>query len=53
MEGLIGLIILGWAILFIIRHPIISFIIIFKLAFLLILGFGALITLYWFLLTSY
>ena len=53
MEGLIGLLILGWCVWFVIRHPIKSLTIIFKVGFLLILGTGAYLTLYWFLFTSY
>ena len=51
MEGLIGLIILGWGIWYFVRHPLRSLSLFFKVAFLLILGFGGFLVLYYFALT--
>jgi len=53
MEGLIGLLVLGWCIWFAIRHPLRSLNFIFKILFLLMLGLGGFLTIYWFLLTSF
>ena len=51
MEGLIGLLILGWCVWMILRHPLKSLSLIFKVGFLLVLGFGAFLVLWWVLLT--
>ena len=51
MEGIIGLLILGWCVWMILRHPLKSLSLIFKVGFLLVLGFGAFLVLYWVLLT--
>ena len=51
MEGLIGLLILGWCVWMIVRHPLKSLSFVFKVGFLLILGLGAFLVLWWFLLT--
>jgi hypothetical protein len=41
MEGFIALLILGWCIWMLFRHPLKSMSFVFKIGFLLILGFGA------------
>ena len=51
MEGLIGLLVLGWCLWTIIRHPLKSLSFIFKIGFLLMLGFGVFLVLYYFALT--
>jgi|TARA_Y100000294_G_scaffold150085_1_gene147235 hypothetical protein len=51
MEGIIGLLILGFCVWMILRHPLKSLSLIFKVGFLLVLGFGAFLVLYWVLLT--
>jgi len=51
MEGLIGLLILGWCVWMILRHPLKSLSFLFKIGFLLVLGFGAVLVLWWVLLT--
>ena len=48
MEGLIGLLILGWCCWKLIRHPFW----IFKIGFLLVLGFGGFLVFYYFALTT-
>ena len=52
MEGLIGLLILGWCVWMILRHPLKSLSFLFKVGFLLVLGFGAFLVIWWFLFTS-
>ena len=52
MEGIIGLLILGWCVWMFLRHPLKSLSFILKIGFLLVLGFGAFLVLYWFLLTN-
>ena len=51
MEGLLGLLILGFCVWMLIRHPIKSLTLIAKIGFLLALGFGAFLVLWWVLLT--
>ncbi len=51
MEGLIGLLILGFCVWMILRHPLKSLSFLFKIGFLLILGFGGFLVLWWFLLS--
>ena len=51
MEGLIGLIIIGWCVWMLLRHPLKSLSFLFKIGFLLVLGFGAFLVLWWVLLT--
>tara|TARA_B100001013_G_C24559939_1_gene422079 strand:- start:207 stop:365 length:159 start_codon:yes stop_codon:yes gene_type:complete len=51
MEGIIGLVIIGWCVWFIIRHPLKTLSLLLKLGFLSILGFGVFLALYWFSLT--
>jgi hypothetical protein len=42
MEGLIIILILGWCVWMLIRHPLKSLSLVFKIGFLLVLGIGAL-----------
>jgi hypothetical protein len=51
MEGLVGLIILGFCVWMIVRHPLRSLSILFKIGFLLVLGLGAFLVLWGVLLT--
>jgi len=51
MVGLIGLIILGWCVWMLIRHPIKSISFVAKIGFLLMLGFGAVLVLFWILMS--
>jgi hypothetical protein len=51
MEGLIGLLILGFCVWMLLRHRLKSLSLIFKVGFLLVLGFGAFLVLYYFALT--
>jgi len=51
MVGLIGLLILGFCVWMIVRHPLRSLSFVFKVGFLLILGLGAFLFLWWVLLT--
>ena len=51
MEGFIGLLVLGWCLWMIIRHPLKSLSLIFKIGFLLMLGFGVFLVLYYIVLT--
>jgi len=51
MVGLIGLLILGFCVWMIVRHPLRSLSFVFKVGFLLILGLGAFLVLWWVLLT--
>jgi len=51
MEGFIGLLILGWCVWMLIRHPIKSISFLAKIGFLLMLGLGAFLVLWWVLLT--
>ena len=51
MEALAGLLILGWCCWMFIRHPLKSLSFIFKIGFLLTLGFGVFLVLYYFALT--
>ena len=41
MEGLIGILILGWCVWMLMRHPLKSLSFVFKVGFLLVLGTGA------------
>ena len=50
MEGLIGILIIGWLILMIIRHPLKSLSFIFKIGIMFILGIGAFLGLYYFMM---
>ena len=52
MEGIIGLLILGWCLWMLLRHPLKSLSFILKIVFLLILGFGAYLALYGLLLIA-
>ena len=52
MEGLIGILILGFLVWLIIRHPIKSVGWVLKIGFLLILGFGAFLVLFWFMMSG-
>ena len=52
MEGLIGLLVLGFCVWMLLRHPLKSLSIIFKIWFLLVLGFGGFLVLYYFALTT-
>jgi hypothetical protein len=52
MEGLIGLLILGFCVWMLLRHPLKSLSFLFKVGFLLVLGFGAFLVLFWFMMTS-
>lgn len=51
MEGLIGLLIIGFCVWMLIRHPIKSLSFIVKIGFLLTLGFGAFLVLLWVILS--
>ena len=51
MEGLLGLLILGFCVWMILRHPLKSLSFLFKVGFLLILGFGGFLVLYGVLLS--
>jgi hypothetical protein len=51
MEGFVGLLILGWCVWMILRHPLKSLSFLFKIGFLLLLGFGAFLVIWWFVLT--
>ena len=51
MEGLLGLLVLGFCVWMIIRHPIKSLSFISKILFLLALGFGAFLLLFWVMMT--
>jgi hypothetical protein len=51
MEGLLGLLVLGFCVWMIIRHPIKSLSFISKILFLLSLGFGAFLVLFWVMMT--
>jgi len=51
LEGLIGLLILGFCIRMILRHPLKSLLFLFKGGFLLVLGLGAFLVIWWVLLT--
>jgi hypothetical protein len=51
MEGFVGLLILGWCVWMILRHPLKSLSFLFKVGFLLVLGFGAFLVIWWVLLT--
>jgi len=46
MEGLIGILILGWCLWMIIRHSLKSLFFLFKIGFLLVLGTGAFLVLF-------
>ena len=50
MEGLIGILIIGWLIWMIIRHPLKSLSFIIKLVIIVILGTGAFLALYYFMM---
>ena len=50
LEGLIGLLILGFCVWMILRHPLKSLSFLFKGGFLLVLGLGAFLVLWWVLL---
>jgi len=49
MEGIIGLLILGWCVWMLLRHPLKSLSFLLKIGFLLVLGFGAFLVLLFFL----
>ena len=51
MESIIILVILGWIVWMLFRHPFRAVGLIFKLGFLLFLGFGAFLVLFWFATT--
>jgi len=51
MEGLIGLLIIGFCVWMLIRHPIKSLSLIMKIGFLIILGFGTVLVLFWILMS--
>ena len=51
LEGLIGLLILGFCIRMILRHPLKSLSLLFKGGFLLVLGLGAFLVIWWVFLT--
>jgi hypothetical protein len=46
MEGIIGLLILGWCVWMLLRHPLKSLSFILKIGFLLLLGLGAFLALF-------
>jgi len=50
MEGIIGLIILGFCVWMIIRHPIKTLSFVFKIVFLFVLGLGTFLVLYYFMM---
>ena len=52
MEGLIGILILGCLVWMLFRHPLKSLGWIFKIRFLLVLGFGAFLVLFYFMMTE-
>ena len=52
MEGIIGLIILGFCVWMIIRHPIKTLSFVFKIGFLFVLGLGTFLVLYYFMMSS-
>ena len=52
MEGLIGILILGFCLWMLIRHPLKTLSFFFKFGFLVILGIGAVVVLFWFMMTS-
>ena len=52
MEGIIGLLILGWCVWMLLRHPLKSLSFILKIGFLLVLGFGAYLVVFGFLMTN-
>ena len=52
MEGLIGILILGFCVWMILRHPLKTLSLLFKIGFLIILGFGAFLVLFWFMMSG-
>ena len=51
MEGIVGLVIIGWCIWMLIRDPFKTLGLLFKLGFLMALGFGGFLVLFYFALT--
>jgi len=51
MEGLLGLLIIGFCVWMLIRHPIKSISFVAKIGFLLMLGLGAVLVLFWVLMS--
>ena len=51
LEGLIGILILGFCVWMVLRHPLKSLSFLFEKEFLLVLAFGAFLVLWWVLLT--
>ena len=52
MEGLIGILILGWVIWMFIRHPLKSLSVLFKIVLLFLLGLGTLLVIFYFMMTG-
>lgn len=52
MEGIIGIIILGWVIWMFIRHPLKSLSVLFKIVLLFLLGLGTLLVIFYFMMTA-
>jgi hypothetical protein len=52
MEGLIGILILGWCVWMFINHPIKSLSILIKIGFLFLLGLGTLLVIFYFMMTG-
>jgi hypothetical protein len=52
MEGIIGILILGWVIWMFIRHPLKSLSVLFKIVLLFLLGLGTLLVIFYFMMTG-
>ena len=52
MEGLIIILIVGWLIWMLIRHPLKSLSFIFKIGIMFVLGTGAFLVLFWFMISQ-
>jgi len=52
LEGIIGILILGWVIWMFIRHPLKSLSVLFKIVLLFLLGLGALLVIFYFMMTG-
>jgi hypothetical protein len=52
MEGLIGILILGFSLWMLIRHPLKTLSFFFKVGFIFVLGIGVFLVLFWFMMTG-
>ena len=52
MEGLIGILTLGWVIWMFIRHPLKPLSVLFKIVLLFLLGLGTLLVIFYFMMTG-